>query len=178
GLPIPNNMPTTEQELLLLLGVNELFTKRTICLLCYNEFSYDSKFCPRRCSTDRSSIAYIYDSNVELIIKKIMARQSSNFNEHKKNIYNNTDHEKTKDIPFGTLYQYVLKQNGYQDLISLLLHVDGIGVTSSTKLKMWMLSGSIVELPAKLRSRQCNMVIISIWIAYIEPPAKLWLNYS
>ncbi|CAF4561077.1 unnamed protein product [Rotaria socialis] len=145
GLPIPNNMPTTEQELLLLLGVNELFTKRTICLLCYNEFSYDSKFCPRRCSTDRSSIAYIYDSNVELIIKKIMARQSSNFNEHKKNIYNNTDHEKTKDIPFGTLYQYVLKQN---------------------------------ELPAKLRSRQCNMGIISIWIAYIEPPAKLWLNYS
>lgn len=107
-----------------------------------------------------------------------MARQSSNFNEHKKNIYNNTDHEKTKDIPFGTLYQNVLKKNGYQDLISLLLHVDGIGITSSTKLKMWMLSGSIVELPAKLRSRQCNMVIISIWIAYIEPPAKLWLNYS
>ncbi|CAF4927705.1 unnamed protein product, partial [Rotaria socialis] len=60
----------------------------------------------------------------------------------------------------------------------LLLHADGIGITSSTKLKMWMLSGSIVELPAKLRSRQCNMAIISIWIAYIEPPAKLWLNYS
>ncbi|CAF3738937.1 unnamed protein product [Rotaria socialis] len=178
GLPIPNNMPTTEQELLLLLGVNELFTKRTLCLLCYNEFSYDNKFCPQRCSTDRSSIACIYDSNVELIIQKIIARQSSNFNEHKKNIYNNTDYEKTKDIPFGTLYQYVLKQNGYQDLISLLLHADGIGITSSTKLKMWMLSGSIVELPAKLRSRQCNMVIISIWIAYIEPPAKLWLNYS
>ncbi|CAF3446219.1 unnamed protein product [Rotaria socialis] len=171
-------MPTTEQELLLLLGVNELFTKRTLCLLCYNEFSYDNKFCPQRCSTDRSSIACIYDSNVELIIQKIIARQSSNFNEHKKNIYNNTDYEKTKDIPFGTLYQYVLKQNGYQDLISLLLHADGIGITSSTKLKMWMLSGSIVELPAKLRSRQCNMVIISIWIAYIEPPAKLWLNYS
>ncbi|CAF0963255.1 unnamed protein product [Rotaria magnacalcarata] len=84
GLPIPNNMPTTEQELLLLLGVDELFTKRTICLLYYNDFSYDNKFCPQCCSTDRSSIACIYDSNVELIIQKIMARQSSDFNEHKK----------------------------------------------------------------------------------------------
>jgi hypothetical protein len=56
--------------------------------------------------------------------------------------------------------------------------VDGISITNSTKLKMWLLSGSIVELPGKLRSRRCNMVIISIWIGYVEPSAKLWLNYS
>ncbi|CAF1431354.1 unnamed protein product [Rotaria sordida] len=43
---------------------------------------------------------------------------------------------------------------------------------------MWMLSRSIVELPPKLRSQRCNMLIISIWIVCIEPPAKLWLNYS
>lgn len=30
GLPVPNNLPRTEEQLLVLLGVNELFTKRSI----------------------------------------------------------------------------------------------------------------------------------------------------
>jgi len=104
-------------------------------------------------------------------------RLSSDINEYKKKVFHNQDDEKTKDIPFGTLYQDLLKKNNHQDLISLLLHADGISITNSSKLKMWMLSGSLVELPAKLRSRRCNMVVISIWIAYVEPPAPLWLNY-
>jgi hypothetical protein len=106
-----------------------------------------------------------------------MTRLSSTISEYKKRIINNHDPEKTKDIPFGTLYQDLLKKNNHQDLISLLLHADGISITNSSKLKMWMLSGSLVELPAQLRSRRCNMVVISIWIAYVEPPGPLWLNY-
>ena len=107
-----------------------------------------------------------------------MTRLSTNINEYKKKIYDNDDRENTKDIPFGTVYQCLLKNHDYRNLISLLLHVDGISITSSTKLKMWMLSGSIIELPAKLRARRCNMVIMSIWISYVEPPAQLWLNHS
>lgn len=107
-----------------------------------------------------------------------MIRLASNISEYKKKIHQNDDADKTKDIPFGNLYQYLLKKNNHRDLISLLLHIDGIAITNSSKLKMWMLSGSIVELPSSLRSRRCNMVVISIWLAYIEPPAKLWLDYT
>ncbi|UJR17710.1 hypothetical protein I4U23_004608 [Adineta vaga] len=176
-LPVPNNLPVAEEELLTLLNVINLFTKRTICLLCKEEFDNREKFCPLCCSTDKRSIAFIYDSNVELILKQIVNRLSFDIDEYKQYINNNDDHEQTKDIPFGNVYQNLLKKNDYRNLISLLLHVDGIGITSSTKLKMWMFSGSVVELPPKLRSQRSNMVIISIWIAYVHPPPKLWLSH-
>ncbi|CAF3952661.1 unnamed protein product [Adineta steineri] len=38
---------------------------------------------------------------------------------------------------------------------------------------MWLFSGSVVELPAKLRARRCNIVLMSIWLAYVEPHANL-----
>ncbi|CAF1525326.1 unnamed protein product [Rotaria sordida] len=80
-VPVPNNLRPTEEKLLLLLGVTELFTKRSICLLGDNEFNYQQKICSQCCSTDKNSIAYVYESNVELIIKKIMIRLLSNINE-------------------------------------------------------------------------------------------------
>lgn len=90
----------------------------------------------------------------------------------------NADVNKNKDIPFSSLYRQLLIMNDGENLISLLLHADGIGLTRSTKLKMWMFSGSLVELPPKLRNRHCNMVLISIWVAYVEPVPQLWLKRS
>ena len=90
----------------------------------------------------------------------------------------NADVDKNKDIPFSSLYQQLLTMNDGENLISLLLHADGIGLTRSTKLKMWMFSGSLIELPPKLRNRHCNMVLISIWVAYVEPVPQLWLKRS
>ncbi|CAF1326904.1 unnamed protein product, partial [Rotaria magnacalcarata] len=177
GLPVPNNLPSTEEQLLLLLGVDELFTKRSICLLCFKEFNYMNKICSRGCSTDKKSIGYIYDGNVLLMIQKIMIRLSSVIREYKKKIHNSDHSENINDIPFGTTYQNLLKKNAGHDLISLLLHIDGISITNSTKLKLWLLSGSIIEAPPKLRSCRRNMIVISIWLAYIEPPAHLWLNH-
>lgn len=119
-----------------------------------------------------------YDGNVVLMIQKIMARLSSIIHEYKKKIRTNDDSENLHDIPFGSTYQNLLKQNDGYDLISLLLHADGISITNSTKLKLWLLSGSIIEAPPKLRSCRRNMIIISIWIGYVEPPAHLWLTHS
>lgn len=59
GLPVPNNLPCTEEQLLVLLGVDELFTKRSICLVCYKEFNYKNKICPLGCSVDKKSIGYM-----------------------------------------------------------------------------------------------------------------------
>ncbi|CAF1026745.1 unnamed protein product [Didymodactylos carnosus] len=43
-------------------------------------------------------------------------------------------------------------------------------------MKMWMFSGSVVELPAKLRYRGYSMILMSIWVGYTEPQPHLWLK--
>lgn len=59
GLPIPNNLPSTHKELVSLLNVDDLFTKRCICLSCVRSFEYQEKICSHCRSTDRTSIAYV-----------------------------------------------------------------------------------------------------------------------
>lgn len=110
------------------------------------------------------------------MIENIMLRLYSNIDEYKIKINANDDAHKTRDIPFGTLYQHLLRKNSNEDFVSLLLHVDGVSVTKSTKLKMWMLSACFVELYPKLRNQRSNMVPISIWVGYTEPKMKLWLK--
>ena len=119
-----------------------------------------------------------YDTNVEAIIRRITVRLASSINDYKTKISNNADDDESRDVPFGTLYQDLLNANKGQDIISLLLHLDGIGITQSSKLKLWMFSGAIIELPPKIRYRRFNMVLISIWIGYSEPAPQLWLNQS
>ncbi len=58
------------------------------------------------------------------------------------------------------------------------MHLDGVGLCKSTKLKMWLLSFSIIELPAKIRYQKYNMPIVSIWICCKEPIASVWLQNS
>jgi hypothetical protein len=82
------------------------------------------------------------------------------------------------DIPFGRFYQELIKKNKDKNLITLLLHLDGVTITRSSKLKMWMFSGCIVELPPKLRSQKSNMVLISIWVGHVEPISNLWLRQA
>lgn len=59
GLPTPNHLPSTEEALLLLLGVEDLFTKRSICLLCFRELDVKEQICSRCQSTNQNSIAYV-----------------------------------------------------------------------------------------------------------------------
>jgi hypothetical protein len=59
GLPVPNNMPTSEKELLYMLDVEDLFTKRSVCFLCCCDFDYEHKMCPQCNSSDKNSIAYM-----------------------------------------------------------------------------------------------------------------------
>ena len=59
GLPVPNNMPSTEEELWSMLGVQDLFNKRAICLLCCCDFDYKQKMCPQCRSSDKTSIAFV-----------------------------------------------------------------------------------------------------------------------
>ncbi|CAF4840063.1 unnamed protein product [Rotaria socialis] len=110
------------------------------------------------------------DQNQKLITSE------KNIDDYKEQINYNDDKEKAGDIPFRRLYQQLLKQNQKENLISLLLHLDEVGLTKSTKLKLWLFSGSIIELPSKLRYRRYNMIPMSIWVGYTEPQPDIWLK--
>ena len=125
---------------------------------------------------ERSSVFSRYDANVETILKRISTRLSSHIETYKAKYGVDGDSRKTKDIPFGRFYQELMKTNECKNLITLLLHLDGVSITRSTKLKMWLFSGCIVELPPKLRNQKSNMVVISIWVAHVEPISTLWLR--
>ncbi|CAF2038029.1 unnamed protein product [Rotaria magnacalcarata] len=175
-LPVPNNVPSTIEELLLLLNVENLFTKRSICTLCNENLNYNATQCLLCQSLDKKTIANIYDLDIQRILKTILERLEKNIDDYKEQINDNDDKEKAGDIPFQRLYQQLLKQNQKENLISLLLHLDGVGLTKSTKLKLWLFSGSIIELPSKLRYRRYNMIPMSIWVGYTEPQPDIWLQ--
>lgn len=59
GLPVPNELPATEKELLDFLDVEKLFNKRCICLVCYDEFDENKRMCFRCGSTAKELVAYV-----------------------------------------------------------------------------------------------------------------------
>lgn len=117
-----------------------------------------------------------YDANVSYIIQKIVHRLEFEIDEYRLKIINGQKDEHAIDIPFGDAYQRLIQKHDPKTLISLILHADGVSVTRSTKLKMWLLSGVIVEIPPHLRNHRRNMVPISIWVGYVEPIANIWLQ--
>ncbi|CAF1677132.1 unnamed protein product [Rotaria magnacalcarata] len=103
GLPVPNTIPSTEKQSRDLLGVQELFTKRSVCLLCSLDFDYKQITCPRCSTSNKTRVAFVYDGDIEVIIKNVMLRLYSNIDEYKVKIKANDDVDKTRDIPFGSI---------------------------------------------------------------------------
>lgn len=60
GLPVPNNFPSNEKQLMALLNVEELFTKRSICLSCHRDIKYGSTNCSNCPDSKKCSIAHVY----------------------------------------------------------------------------------------------------------------------
>jgi phage FluMu protein Com len=178
ALPIPNRFPSTVQDILALLKVEDLFVKRSVCLVCRMDLHYDEKKCPRCQVSNEKTIATIYDVNVAKMLRGIVKRLSSVIEDYKKKIADGTDEHGKRDIPFARLYRDLLVKHGTENIISLILHLDGISLTSSTRLKMWLFSGALVELPPKHRYQRYNMVLLSVWVAYAEPEPHLWLRSS
>ena len=175
-LPVPNNMPCSTENLLSLLGVRDLFVKQAVCLVCNQYFDYGKSQCPLCQVADEKQIARVFDLDIYESMKTIVGRLSSDIEDYKRLISDTHLRSTSNDIPFHRLYRELLNRNPTQNPISLLLHLDGIGLTKSTQLKLWLFSGSIVELPAKLRHRRYNMILMSMWIGYAEPKPELWLK--
>lgn len=81
------------------------------------------------------------------------------------------------DIPFNSLYQNMISGLKFNtEFVSIILHIDGVSLCKSSKLTLWLLSGIFIELPPLLRYQRCNMILLSMWIAYNEPVPKFWLS--
>ncbi|CAF4403905.1 unnamed protein product, partial [Rotaria magnacalcarata] len=81
----------------------------------------------------------------------------------------------TNDIVYNKNYK--LLYNSTNDrFITILLHVDGIGLSNNNKESLWLLSCSIIELPPAIRIRRQNNLVLSMWISNEQPNIYLWLT--
>ena len=157
--------------------VKQLFLKREICNVCYHDVDRHNN--GKQCvSPEKRNNANVFDIDVKIAFEYLLNRLWPAIVQYKKEIESNLANE-NNDIPFNTLYRTMV--NGIKNctnFISLILHLDGISLCKSTKLKLWLLSGIFIELPPHLRYRRCNMILISVYIGYAEPQSKLWLASS
>ena len=179
ALPNPNNFPANTNELLKVLQMeNSLFTTRKLCLRCEQELA-DGVICCSNCpSSNTSEIIFIYQADVQFILSVLLKRLWKTISENREQIRNQNDLFNTNDIGYCQAYQHLLNRFPDENFITALLHLDGVGLCKSSKLKMWLFSFSIVELPARFRYRRFNMPVVSLWIGFKEPTASLWLKKS
>ena len=178
-LPIPNNLPSNMNKLLLLIEMKKnLFSKKKICLICTQNIAGDIYSCPRCPNSDDTDIAIVYQSDIKFILSLLLKSLYDEIRDYTKQLRTNRDELGTNDIGFGHAYQQLLQQYSNEDFITALMYLDGVSLCQSNKLKMWLFSFSIVELPSKLRNQRYNMPILSIWISSKEPIASMWLQDS
>jgi hypothetical protein len=176
-LPTPHNAPKKTEDVLKQLEIeNNIFKKYIICTNCNNNVSVQKKFCVKCSSSDSKTFAFIYDMNIEEYIKNIYIRLKIEIDQYRNQLRLMDDNDKSNDIGFNHLYQQLLKKNSNDEFITFLLHLDGIGLAKSSKMKLWLFSGSIIELRPQLRNRRYNNVVFSFWFSYKEPDAEVWLH--
>ena len=176
-LPQPNNAPSSMEKLLSKLDVERnVFGKRTVCVRCRVVISPVVGACSSCASTSsESNLAIIYDADLLYFVTALIKRLHPSIVEYKRKIKLEMDNPQQNDIPFGSLYRDLLHRYPNTNLISALLHLDGISLSKSSKLKLWLFSFALVELPPKIRFARHNMPVVSIWVGHTDPIADLWL---
>ena len=120
-------------------------------------------------------LANIYDADLSLLFVRTLDCLSTEIDTYRAAFLTAPRDELTNDIPYNNNYQLLLNATN-QPFISLVLHLDGIGLSRSSKQSLWLLSCSLVELPPHLRIRRFNMPVLSVWIAKEAPNMNLWLE--
>ncbi|CAF1987565.1 unnamed protein product [Rotaria magnacalcarata] len=179
ALPQPNSLPSNMNQLLSMLQLKvNFFKKRKVCLLCYNDLAGDARICLNCPTSADSNIAIIYDSDLMSILSILLKKHWKTIFTYKEELRSNNDVSGDLDIGFAYAYQNLLRKFPNENFITALMHLDGVGLCKSNKLKMWLLSFSLIELPAKVRYQRYNMPVVSIWVSSKEPIASVWLGNS
>ncbi|CAF1383215.1 unnamed protein product, partial [Rotaria magnacalcarata] len=121
------------------------------------------------------NFADVFDTDFTKCFSDIVERNAANIIQYRQKIMTGQNNE-NNDIPFQNIYQCFLKTVIHQPFISVILHLDGIGLGKSNKLTLWILSCMIVELPPHLRNKRQNMIPLLSWISSREPIIDIWLS--
>ena len=152
-----------------------MFTKRQVCLNCECDLPLNERYC-QKCGPDKmKQLANIYDADLSLLFTRTLDCLSTEIDTYRTQFLASPRDESTNDIPYNNNYQLLLNTTT-QLFISIILHLEGIGLSRSHNHPLWLLSCSLVELPPHLRIRRFNMPVLSAWIAEEEPNMKLWLG--
>ncbi|CAF2098118.1 unnamed protein product [Rotaria magnacalcarata] len=153
------------------ISIEQLFNKRLICIRCHHNLSHNDKICNKCFSKEKKSIASIFDVNQPLVFTRTLVRLSSEIEDNRKqcNLNHLSRQNNNNDIIFNQVYKELQSRHDSSSFISLLLHLDGINLCKSSKLNLWLLSCSLIELPVHLRYRRFNMIVLSVWIGHREP---------
>jgi Protein of unknown function (DUF1258) len=157
--------------------VENLFSRRIVCTECQSDLNDSAKHCDRCDSNGEKKLAFIYDSDSRLVIRRILERCIPDIVVYRQRIVQG-EQDQNNDIPFQRLYRSFASNVDHQPFISLVLHLDGIALSKSSKQTLWLLSGSIIELPPNLRYQRFNMPVLSMWVGYREPIIDLWMKSS
>ena len=157
------------------LDIVDYFRKRTVCIQCGQCLIANQSVCHQCPDSQSKHIATILDANVSALLTTIVTRLSSEIQNYKKIIAGNAQ-QAPYDVPFGRQYQKLLVERADENLLSLIIHIDGISLVKSTKLKLWLCSASIIEVPPRLRTQRQNIALLSMYIGSTEPDVKMWLR--
>ncbi|CAF4751404.1 unnamed protein product, partial [Rotaria socialis] len=176
-VPIPNDVPKNINKVLEALQIEDYVYKHyMLCTICNNNMLLSDKFCSKCLTSDKHCFSVVYDMDVESSIKKNYNRLKIDIDEYRLQLNTMNDKYRTNDIGFNNIYQKLVADNTNKSFITFLLHLDGIAISKSSNMKMWLFSGSIIELRPELRCRRYNMVLFSFWFSYKEPDAQIWLK--
>ena len=177
-LPHPNNCPSSIEKVFAMLDIKRnLFHKRIVCVLCHRDVPSTANACSSCVSVaDETHLAFVYDSDLVYVVNILLKRLHRSIADYSKEIKLGVESSTKRDIPFGSVYQKLLHRCPNSNLISALLHLDGISLAKSSKLKLWLFSFAIVELPPKLRFARHNIPVVSIWVGHRDPIPQLWLR--
>ena len=175
--PVPNDIPKTIEKVIETLNIdNNVYRRYIICTICNNVMSFSEKTCSKCSSYDNNCFALVYDMDIEQLIKTVYKRLLADIIEYREQLYSTDDSSGTNDVGFNNVYLELAKKNANKNFITFLLHVDGISLSNSSTEKMWILTGSILELRPSLRTHRYNMVVFSFWFSKKEPNTQIWLK--
>ncbi|CAF5020860.1 unnamed protein product [Rotaria sp. Silwood1] len=157
-------------------SVENLFTKRKVCLSCQFDIEYSATSCFKCVSNEKTQFANIYDIDYAIVFSGIVERHIVDIAKYREKILSEKYDNINNDISFQKIYRSFLNTTVHQPFISTLIHLDGIPLDTSTKLTLWLLSCSILELPPHLRNQRQNMIILSMWVGTRQPIIKIWLR--
>ena len=174
---VPNAIPSNMDKLTNHLDIIDYFQKKIVCILCGKYLQEKQSACSHCPAAESKHVAIILDANLLPLLTTIVTRLADDIHNYKK-IIASGNHQAPYDVPFGKQYRRLLTERKGQNLLSLILHIDGISLVKSTKLKLWLCSSSIIEVPPHVRTQRQNIVLLSMYVGYTEPDVKLWLNSS